>query len=72
MKPGQLIKGAGCYTNGRGFVIFTTSKINGKALSQTVADPKAVVAVERSENNKTGVMAVTYAPQLTCPPSCQF
>lgn len=72
MKPGQLIKGAGCYTNGRGFVIFTTSRINGKALSQPIADTTAVVVKERSDNNKTGVMAVTYAPQLTCPPSCQF
>jgi len=33
---------------------------------------KVVIAVEKSQNSKTGEVAVTYAPIHSCPKTCPF
>jgi hypothetical protein len=67
--PGKVLQNNGCYTN-VGNVQYTTNRINGRAL--VAVDDTAVTAVIDSKDKKIGRMNATYAPQVTCPPSCRF
>lgn len=65
--PGRITESRGCYAN-NGPIGIITGKLNRDALD----GPGRVTVTPRSENAKTGPMAATYAPQVTCPTSCPF
>ena len=56
----QVISSNGCYTNG-GRQNFTTKRLN---------ESLGVTVVEKTGDTKTGPMAATHAPQLSCPTDC--
>jgi hypothetical protein len=71
---GKVLENNGCYTN-FGNVQHTTRRLNNHVLTVGV-DDKAITVVPETKDAKLSTpdrpMAATYAPQVTCPPSCKF